>query len=47
MEIEFRNARDYYQDYMKFLTTAKYRHYQYSVLEIILLKIADYVILLC
>ena len=32
LEVEFGNARSYYQDYIKFLIAAKYRDYQYGVL---------------
>ena len=32
LEVEFGNARSYYQDYIKFLIAAKYRYYRYGVL---------------
>jgi len=42
LEVEFGNARGYYQDYMKFLIAAKYQQYQCGVLLCPTASLANY-----
>lgn len=41
-EVEFGNARGYYQDYVKFLVAAKYRDYAFGILLCPTASFADY-----
>ena len=42
VEIEFGNARSYYQDYIKFLVAAKYRKYRFGILLCPMASFAGY-----
>ncbi len=42
VEVEFGNARGYYQDYIKFLVAAKYRKYRFGVLLCPMASFAGY-----